>query len=136
MGTWNSLKTFNQIPQEETIHRAWMWLDLYGICYLYDFYSVRIMFSRCKDVLQNIVISLKFCDYMLLLCETGRFPTNLHADNQTCINLILINVPRSFQSTCALETGLFDFHLMTLTVIRKRFKKFQPRVIRYWSYKH
>ena len=47
----------------------------------------------------------------------------------TCIDLILINVPRSFQSTCVIETGLSDFHLMTLTVMKKSFKKFQPRII-------
>ena len=28
---------------------------------------------------------------------------------------ILTNVPRMFQSTCVLETGLSDFHLMTVT---------------------
>ena len=50
--------------------------------------------------------------------------------------LILTNVPRSFQNTCVLETGLPDFHLMALTVLRKRFKKFKPGVIHYRSYKH
>ena len=40
----------------------------------------------------------------------------------TCIDLILTNVPRMFQSTCVLETGLSDFHLMTVTVMRKTFK--------------
>ena len=36
----------------------------------------------------------------------------------------------------AIETGLSDFHLMTLTVMRKSFKKLKPRVINYRSYKH
>ena len=57
-------------------------------------------------------------------------------DNPTCIDLILTNVARNFHSTCVLEIGLSDFHLMTLTVMRKRFKQFQPRVIHYRSYKH
>ena len=48
-------------------------------------------------------------------------------DDPTCIDFILTKVPRSFQITCNLETGLSDFHLITLTVTRKRFK-FQPRV--------
>ena len=56
-------------------------------------------------------------------------------DKPTCIDLILTNVPRSFQSTCVVETGLSDFHLMTLTVMRKSFKKFQPKIINYRSYK-
>ena len=54
----------------------------------------------------------------------------------TSIDLILTNVPRSFQSTCVIETGLSDFHLMTLTVMKKSFKKFQPRIINYRSYTH
>ena len=45
-------------------------------------------------------------------------------------------LPRSFQSTCAVEAGLSDFHLMTMTVMRKRFKKFQPNIISYRSCKN
>ena len=57
-------------------------------------------------------------------------------NNPTCIDLILSNTPTSFQSTCVIETGVSDFHLMTLTVIKKSFKKFHPRVINYRSYKN
>ena len=42
----------------------------------------------------------------------------------TCIDLILTNVPRSFQSTCVIETGLSDFHLMMLTVMKSPLKIF------------
>ena len=45
-------------------------------------------------------------------------------------------MPRSFQTISVIETGLSDFHLMTLTVMRKSFKKLKPRVINYRSYKH
>ena len=55
--------------------------------------------------------------------------------NPVCIDLILTNVPRSFQSTCVVETGLSDFHLMTLTHMRS-FKKHQHRIINYRSYKN
>ena len=57
-------------------------------------------------------------------------------DNPTCIDLMLTNAPRSFQSKCVLETGLSGFHLMILAVIRKSFKKLQPRIINYRSYKN
>ena len=53
-----------------------------------------------------------------------------------CIDLILTNVPRSFQSTCVVETGLSDFFLMILTAMRKSFKKYQPKTINYRSYKN
>ena len=39
--------------------------------------------------------------------------------NPTCIDLILANLPQSFQSTCVVETGLSDFHMMTLTVTER-----------------
>ena len=56
--------------------------------------------------------------------------------NPTCIDVLLTNVPRSFPGTCVIETGLSDFHMITLTVMRKGFKKFQPRIINCRSYKH
>ena len=40
-----------------------------------------------------------------------------------------------FQSTCLLETGLSDFHLMAVTALREIFKKMRPRVINYRSYR-
>ena len=43
-----------------------------------------------------------------------------------CIDLILTNVPRSFQTTCVIKTGLSYFPLMTLSVMRKSFKKLKP----------
>ena len=46
-------------------------------------------------------------------------------DSLTCIDLILSNVPKSFQSTCVIETGLSDFYLMTLNVMKKSFKEIQ-----------
>ena len=45
-------------------------------------------------------------------------------------------MPSSFQTTCVIETGLSDFHLMTFTVMRKSFKKLKARAINCISYKH
>ena len=42
-------------------------------------------------------------------------------------------MPRSFQSTSVIETGLSDFRLMTLTVMKK-IKRFKPRIINYRSH--
>ena len=55
-------------------------------------------------------------------------------EKPTGIDLILTNMPRSFQGTCVIETGPSNFHLMTLTVMRKFFKKIKPRIINYRSY--
>ena len=81
--------------------------------------------------------------HMKSFCEKYN-PTNLikqppcykNPYNPMCIDLILTNVPRTFQSTCVIETGLSDFHLMTLTIIKKMFKKQRPRIINYRSFKH
>ena len=54
----------------------------------------------------------------------------------TCIDLILTNVPCMFQSTCVIETGMSNFHLTTVKVMRKTFKKIRPTVINYRSCKH
>ena len=40
-----------------------------------------------------------------------------------------VNVSQSFQSTFVLQTGLSDFHLITLTVTRKSLKNLQLRII-------
>ena len=57
-------------------------------------------------------------------------------DNLTSNDFILTNIPCSFQNTWILETRLSFFHLMTLTFMRQKIKKFQPRVIHCKSYKN
>ena len=77
-----------------------------------------------------------FCDSYSLTSLIKQPTCYKNPSPPKCIDLILTNVPRSFQTTCVIETGLSDFHLMTLTVMRKSFKKLKPRVINYRSYKH
>ena len=58
--------------------------------------------------------------------------------NFTCsvLEYFVSNVPRSFQSTCVLGTGLSDFRLIIMTDMRKCFEKFQPNIISSRSYKN
>ena len=49
----------------------------------------------------------------------------------SCIDLILTNRPRSFHGCHIIETGLSDFHKMTITVMKMYFQKQGPRVIHY-----
>ena len=46
------------------------------------------------------------------------------------------NRPKSFQNSLTLETGLSDFHKMTLTVMKVFYKKQKPTIITYRSYKN
>ena len=56
-------------------------------------------------------------------------------DNPTCIGLILTNKHRLFQNTSVIETGLSDFHRLTITVMRVNFQKQIPKVLNYRNYK-
>ena len=56
-------------------------------------------------------------------------------EKPSCIDLILTNRPRSFHGCHIIETGLSDFHEMTVIVMRMCFKKQDLRVLRYRDYK-
>ena len=56
--------------------------------------------------------------------------------NSTCTDLFLTNALQKFQSTCVLEIGLSDFHLMTVTKMRNILEKLKRMVINFRSYKH
>ena len=50
-------------------------------------------------------------------------------ENPSYIDLILTNKSRSFKSTCVTETGLSDFHRMTISVLKTHFCKLPPEVV-------
>jgi hypothetical protein len=55
--------------------------------------------------------------------------------NPTSIDLILTNRINSFQHSDVIETGLSDFHKMTITVLKTYFQKQSPVRIKYRNYK-
>ena len=48
-------------------------------------------------------------------------------ESPSCIDLILINKPLYFQNTNVLETGISDFHKLTLTIMKSSFYKQEPK---------
>ena len=50
-------------------------------------------------------------------------------EKPSCIDLILTNRHKSFQSTYVIERGLSDFHRMTVSVLKMYFRKLPPRII-------
>ena len=48
---------------------------------------------------------------------------------------MLTNKPRSFQTECVIETGLSDFHRMTVSVLKMHFRKLPPKVINHRRFK-
>ena len=53
----------------------------------------------------------------------------------TCIDLILTNFPKSFQHTQTIETGLSDFHKLTLTVLKTQIPRLKPNIVNYRDFK-
>ena len=58
-----------------------------------------------------------------------------NANNPSSIDVILTNRKRSFYDSITIETGLSDHHKMTLTVLKSYFKKKDPIIVNYRSYK-
>ena len=56
--------------------------------------------------------------------------------NPLCIDLILTNSPYSFQNSYVIETGLSNFHKMTVTVMKTTYEMLKPRIINYRDYKN
>lgn len=57
-------------------------------------------------------------------------------EKPTCIDLILTNHPKSFHQSLATETGLSDFHKLTVTVLKSYFRKQEPKIVMYRDYKN
>ena len=52
-----------------------------------------------------------------------------HPDKPSCIDLILTNRSKSFQTSQIIETGITDFHKMVITVLKVCFRKKERCVI-------
>ena len=62
-------------------------------------------------------------------------PTCHKSDSPRCIDLILTNCKSHFQNTTNVETGLSDFHVMILSILKGDFIKRGPKIITYRDYK-
>ena len=76
-----------------------------------------------------------FCNLYLLKNLIKKPRCFKNPENPKTIDLILTNRPRSFCNSDTLETGLSDFHKLTVTVLKMFFKKQSPNVISYRNYK-
>ena len=82
-------------------------------------------------------------EYMKDFCETYNL-VNLITDptcfksinNPSSIDVMLTNRSTCFENSTVIETGLSDCHKMTITVMKKYFKKREPITITYRDYKN
>ena len=79
---------------------------------------------------------------MKVFCDSYEFKNLIkdatcykNPENPSCIDLILTNNPNSFQNSGVIETGLSDFHKMTVTVMKTTFEKLKPNIIHYRDYR-
>ena len=56
-------------------------------------------------------------------------------DNPSCIDLLLTNSAKCFESTCTIERGLSGFHKPFVTVLNEKHERMPPEVIQYRNYK-
>ena len=63
-------------------------------------------------------------------------PTIRTPNKPSCTDHILTNKPWNFQHYCVINTGLSDFHKMTVTVMKTSFENLQPRVANCRGYKY
>ena len=71
------------------------------------------------------------CHLHNLIKDPTRFQ---NLDKPSCRNLFLTNFPKSILKSQTLETGLSDFHKLTMTVLKIHYKK--PLVVTYRDYKN
>ena len=77
-----------------------------------------------------------FCSSYNLTSMINRPTCYKNPEKPSCIDLILTNCPRSFQNSCTIETGLSDFHKPVVTAMKTTYKKSQPKITSYRSYKY
>ena len=75
-----------------------------------------------------------FCDssFKSLVKKTCFFQ---NPENAYYTNLMLLSSSNSFQNSCAINTGLSDFHKITATILKIKFEKLKPRILHYRNYK-
>ena len=112
------------------LHHLNKGLDLY----LKSFDNILIMGDLNFEVSENCLNG--FCN-VTSLKTLNRGPTCFkNPNNPSCIDLFLSNRQQSFQQTCAIETGISDFHKMVVTVMKTHYKKQKAKTIQYRNYKH
>ena len=56
-------------------------------------------------------------------------------NNPSCIDLIITNMPKSFQNAMVIETGLSDFHKLCIMVMKMYYSRQKPTIIHYRKFK-
>ena len=76
-----------------------------------------------------------FLILIILKALTKNWLVLKNLNNQSCIDLFLINRRKYFQNTSTVEIGISDFHKLVETVLKMFYKKQKLKIIQYRNYK-
>ena len=104
---------------------------LNDICLKYEHF---ILIGDFNSEMQEDIMSVFCTTYNLknLVKEPTCFK---NTKSPTCIDLILTNKPSYFQTTTVIETGISNFHKLTVTVLKSSFRKQEPKIFNNGNYK-
>ena len=88
----------------------------------------KVIIPGYSNVQLNNNLMKSFCENYALKNVIKQLTCYRNPSNLTYRDLILPNLPRSFKSTNVIGAALSDSNMMTLTVMRKAFKTFQPKL--------
>ena len=98
-------------------------------------YENFIIIGDFKSEIREDAMNNFCCLYNLknLIHKPTCFKNPIHP---SCIDLILTNKYRSFQNSTIIETGLSDFHKLTVSVMKINFQKQVPKILYYRNYNY
>ena len=103
--------------------------------YFTSFYDNIILLGDLNCEPSESIIS-EFCDAYNLK-NLIHVPTCYkNPDKPSCIDLFLTNRSKLFIKSAVIETGISDFHKMTVNVLNTSFKKAPPKIILYRDYRY
>ena len=115
---WLLIGTYN--PEKSLISKHLSTLEI-SLCHYLSLYDNVIIFGDFNSEIGEEAMD-DFCN-LFHLKSLIKAPTCFKSiDNPSCIDLILTNRPHNFQNSAVLETGLSDFHLLTVTVLKTTFR--------------
>ena len=104
-------------------------LDLYSTEYEH---FIIVGDSNTEVTQTSMKVFCDSCEFKILIKDPTCYRD---PESPSCIDLILTNNPNSFQNSWMIETGLPDFHKMTVTVMKTTFQKLKPNIIHYRDYR-
>ena len=78
---------------------------------------------------------LDFCEFYNLKSLIKQPTCFKNPENPSCIDLFLTNRPRRFCNVYVIETGLSDFHMMKVFVMKTHYRKLPTKIVNYKDYK-